>query len=257
MWAAPRRLVRMETGQETCDEAPQTNRLGELQRAVRYGDAAAAAQILGEAPGLADAPSSRGGSLLLEAFEREAQDVADLFVAARNDRGITELDIHEASAMGRAAIVQKRLTDDPLVFDEVGPAGFLPLHRAAYRGHVDAVSLLLQMGADPNARSKNGAVLTALHSAVAGAARFIGDAETASAFHTVTRHLMAAGADPSLEMEGAWTPLSAAERDGLPALLGVMQSAPPVTPPSPPSTAPLAPPEDAAPAMGAFIPRPE
>ncbi|MFT5733587.1 MAG: ankyrin repeat protein [Planctomycetota bacterium] len=214
----------METGEENQAELA----VGEIQRAVRHGDRGAVARLLSDQPQLASAPSVRGGSLLLEAFEREAQDIADLFVNARNDRGITELDLHEACAMGRAGIVQKRLTDDPLLFDEVGPAGFYPLHRAAYRGHADAVSLLLQMGADANVCSENGASLTPLHSVVAGAARFGSTPEAASGsdFDATCRRLMAAGADAHLRMEGDWTAISAAERDGLHGLLPVLRPLP-------------------------------
>ncbi|QDV06972.1 Ankyrin repeats (3 copies) [Planctomycetes bacterium Poly30] len=237
----------METEEETredlaAESAPTgPEPLAELQHAVRHGNTEAVSRILGGRPGLANAPSTRGGSLLLEAFEREADDIADLFVAARNDRGITELDIHEACAMGRAGIVQKRLTDDPLVFEEVGPTGFFPLHRAAYRGHVDAVSLLLQMGADPNARSQNGASLTPLHSAVAGAARFAVDETNGQSFRAVSERLIAAGADAELEMEGAWSAITAAERDNLHALLPVLR---PAVDPSAPSN------EDAATPLG-------
>lgn len=201
-----------------------------MQRAVRHGDVATATRLMADHPALANAPSKRGGSLLLEAFERESSDIVDLMLAARDDRGITELDIHEACALGRAGIVQKRLTDDPLAFEEVGPAGFFPLHRAAYRGHVDAVSLLLQMGADANARSENAASLTPLHSVVAGAARFANSGEEHPGFAAATERLLAAGADASLKMEGDWTPVSAAERDGLSSLVALLQPAPASTP---------------------------
>ena len=204
---------------------PAATATAELQRAVRYNDLEAAERLLAADPALAHAPSPRGGSLLLEAFEREAEGIAELMASARNDRGITELDIHEACAMGRAGIVQKRLTDDPLLFEEIGPAGFLPLHRAAYRGHVDAVSLLLQMGADPNAPSKNGAALTALHSVVAGATRFGGPGDANQPFLAVTERLMAAGGDAHQKMEGDWTPASAAERDGCNDLLPLLRPA--------------------------------
>ncbi len=205
----------------------------EMQRAVRHGDLANAKRLMADHPALANAPSARGGSLLLEAYEREASDIVELMLAARDDRGITELDIHEACAMGRAGIVQKRLTDDPLVFEEVGPAGFLPLHRAAYRGHADAVSLLLQMGADPNARSQNGGSLTPLHSVVAGAARFAAPGEETTNYAAVAERLLAAGADATLRMEGDWTPISAAERDGQSSLVALLH---PSASPSPDGT---------------------
>ena len=193
---------------ETDPQEPVTR----LQEAVRRGDTSACAALLGAEPDLCRAPSARGGSLLLEAFEREHTQIAELFLKARDDRGITELDVHEAASMGRAGIVQKRLTDDPLVFEEAGPAGFLPLHRAAFRGHTDAVTMLLEMGADPNARARNGAALTAVDSAAAGAVRF---GLQAGEFAEVARRLVAAGGDPSLEAEGNPSALTTAEAGGV------------------------------------------
>ncbi|MEM9801878.1 MAG: ankyrin repeat domain-containing protein [Planctomycetota bacterium] len=185
--------------------------LAELRRAVRHGDVPAAQVVLEAEPALARARGFDGGSLLLEAREREDAALVELFLTVRGRTGGEDLDVHEAAALGRPGALRRALTDDPLSAEEVGPAGFLPLHRAAFAGDPDGVMLLLETGADANARSENGARLTPLHSAVAGAAR---RADGAGAL-PVVEVLLAGGADRSATMSGEWTPTRAAERDGL------------------------------------------
>lgn len=186
--------------------------LAELRRAVRHGDEGTCVRLLSQSPSLSTSESERGGTLLLEAHERELPGVAGLLLDARAAAGDGRLDVHEAASMGRPAELRRILTEDPLSFEEVGPAGFFPLHRSAYRGNLDATILLLEMGADPRLASRNAAGLTPLHSAIAGAARF-GDDEP-HRYRAVVEHLLAGGADPDAVMEGGWTPRTAADRDG-------------------------------------------
>ncbi|MEM1449280.1 MAG: ankyrin repeat domain-containing protein [Planctomycetota bacterium] len=210
----------MEATGAVTDERSAEVHLGDLRRAVRRGDLEAVRAILDVDPKLAFAASAGGGSLLLEAHEREHAAVAELVRTTRERAGGEALDVHEAAALGRPGAVQRAVTDDPLSAEAPGPAGFLPLHRAAYAGDADCVLLLLQMGADPNAPSENGARLTPLHSVVAGAARAVAGASRAGEAELPTRRaairaLLAGGADPAIEMEGGWTPRSAADRNGL------------------------------------------
>ena len=224
-----------ESGAEADGTGPEA-RLEELRRAVRRCDVEAARAVLAASPELAAAPSRSGGSLALEAYEREAPELADLILRARDGGAMVGLDVHEAAAMGRPAALKHALTEDMLGFEEVGPAGFLPLHRAAYQGHADAARLLLEFGADPGQPAENAARPTPLHSAVAGMARALSrsspgappaegpaasggaptpDGRGLAARAAIVEMLVRSGADPDAEMEGGWTPRSAAERDGL------------------------------------------
>lgn len=192
--------------------------LDELRRAVRRGDVEVARTLLEVDPSLGRASSASGGSLLLEAVEREHDEVASLFLSTRERTGGEDLDLHESCALGRPGAVRRAITDDPLAAETVGPAGFLPLHRAAFRGDADSVLLLLETGADAGAASENAARLTPLHSAVAGHGRARSDSDHAA----VIRALLAGGADPTAEMDGGWTPLAAATRDDALELIGAL-----------------------------------
>lgn len=196
---------------QSSDERSLEVHLDDLRRAVRSGDLEIVRVILSVDPQLARAASRHGGSLLLEAHEREHAAVTDAFVLIREQSGGLDLDLHEAAALARPADLRLALTRDTGAVMQPGPAGFHALHRAAFAGDEECVSLLLEAGADPAARSENGGRLGALHSAVAGAAR-TGDSD---GHRAVIQALIAAGADPEFEMEGGWTARSAAARDGL------------------------------------------
>ncbi len=176
---------------------------------MRAGDLEACRTLLGEDPSLVRTTSTGGGSLALEAHEREQSEIADLLFSARGD-GL-DMDVHEAASLGRPNGVRNALTADPLSMDEVGPAGFFPVHRAAYGGHVDALVFLLEAGADPCVAAENASAPTPLHSAIAGMANTGTDRRGLE----VLRLLLASGADPCATMAGGWTPGSAAERAGL------------------------------------------
>lgn len=176
---------------------------------MRAGDLEACRTLLGDDPSLVRTTSTGGGSLALEAHEREQSEIADLLFSARGD-GL-DMDVHEAASLGRPNGVRNALTADPLSMDEVGPAGFFPVHRAAYGGHVDALVFLLEAGADPCVAAENASAPTPLHSAIAGMANTGTDRRGLE----VLRLLLASGADPCATMAGGWTPGSAAERAGL------------------------------------------
>lgn len=192
-----------------------------LQRAVRAGDGELVRKLVQDAPELARTRSRRGSSLALEAYEREFDELAEWLLEERQRvEGAYVLDVHEAASMGKPDALRRALTQDPLAFEESGPAGFKPLHRSAYRAHTGAARLLLEAGAEPNERSSNGARMTPLHSAVAGWTRFEDDERFAEAL----RLLVSAGADPTIAMEGGQTARSYAERNGLEGAVALFDS---------------------------------
>lgn len=163
-----------------------------LRRAVRQGDLFTARALVAADSTLARTSSERGGSLVLEAYERGAPELAELLLEARDGGALVGMDVHEAAALGRPRALEHALTEDMTAFEDVGPGGFAPLHRAAYQGHAEAAALLLQMGADAVAPADNRARTSPLESAVAGAGRL----GATDGHREIVRLLVAAGADP-------------------------------------------------------------
>jgi uncharacterized protein len=113
-----------------------------------------------------------------------------------------ELDIHEASSLGRVERVRELLEADPTSATARSPDGFTPLHYAAFFGTAEAAALLLERGADPAAVAGNEMRVQPLHSAAA-----VDATETA-------RLLLGAGADPNARQQGGFRPIDAAVQNG-------------------------------------------
>src|SRR5262245_5572017 len=114
-------------------------------------------------------------------FRHVHQDVAD-FLLTRGARPT----IFSAIALGRADLIQRLLADDPeLVSSRMSRFEHrrTPLHYAVLKGHADIVALLLELGADANARDDEGN--TPLNHA------------SASTDRSIVELLVAAGADPA------------------------------------------------------------
>ncbi len=112
-----------------------------------------------------------------------------------------ELDIFEASALGRTDRVADLLGNDPELARAWSPDGFTPLHLAAFFSRPETARLLLERGAEVDAVARNEMRVTPLHSAAA--ARNI---ETA-------RDLLERGADPNARQQGGFAPIHAAAQN--------------------------------------------
>ena len=79
-------------------------------------------------------------------------------------------EIVDAATIGDEMRLREMLDDDPTLANVYSPDGWMPLHLAAHFDHVNAARWLLDAGADAHARSRNDLANQPLHAAAAGQA---------------------------------------------------------------------------------------
>jgi ankyrin repeat protein len=174
-----------------------TEELVEFIDACKTGDEAKVRAMLEHDPALAGMRAPSGETPVVAALYRGHMTIVDELL----DAGVA-LDLFEAAALGQQETVKASLAKDPAGLGQLSYDGWTPLHLAAFFGHLPVVGLLLERGADINARSGNGLHNTALHAAVAG-----GRVESALA-------LIEAGAEVNVADSGGHTPLHIAAEGG-------------------------------------------
>jgi uncharacterized protein len=132
-------------------------------------------------------------SPLLQALYERRTDEARAIAASRSD-----LDVFEAAAIGSVERLRELLEGDASLAAAWSEDGFTPLHFAAFFGHPDAAKLLVERGADLEARSTNEQF--ALDAAPLHSASAAGQLE-------VCRVLLDAGADVNAVQHGGYTAL--------------------------------------------------
>jgi ankyrin repeat protein len=138
----------------------------DLFRAIDAGDTAAVSAAIARDPELASARDDDGVSATLHALYHGQAAIAEAIADA-----LPALDVFEAAAFGRAERVREHLAADPALALRRSADGFTALHYPAFFGLGDAAGAarsLLESGADVNARSDNPLSVLPLHSAVAG-----------------------------------------------------------------------------------------
>lgn len=100
---------------------------------------------------------------IYEAFRAGDREGAKAHVAAE-----PALAIFAAAIFGDAVEIESLLAGSRSLVNAVSPDGWLPLHLAAHFGHADAVLALLNKGAKVDASSTNAMHNMALHAAAAG-----------------------------------------------------------------------------------------
>jgi uncharacterized protein len=129
---------------------------------VQRGDAAGASAELARDPGLVRARTQQGVSVICLAVYRQLGTLAAALAAQRDD-----LDLFEAACLGDRARCAQLLAANPDALQAVSPDGFSALGYSAFFGHVELLRDLLARGADVHAASKNGMRVQPLHSAAA------------------------------------------------------------------------------------------
>jgi ankyrin repeat protein len=213
----------------------------EFLDAVTGGDVNRVHQLLDQAPGLVSARSESGVSAVLLAVYYGKPDVARTLVS----RG-ARLDVFDASALGDLERVQSLVEADPGLANAYAPDGFQPLGLASFFGHKRVVKFLLAQGAEVNSPSRNAQRVMPLHSAVAnrhldiarllvehGADVNARQAQDFTPLHAAADNgqldmvalLLAHGADPAARMALGKTPADFARERGHTAVAEALEAA--------------------------------
>lgn len=140
---------------------------------------------------------------VLQAVYRGEREEAERLAAGR------ELDVFEASALGRTERVRELLDADPSLVNAYGDDGFHPVGLASFFGHVETARLLYERGADANQLARNERIQTAaIHAAAATEVR--GEDVRYELVKLALEH----GADPDLEQGGGFRAIDAARQNG-------------------------------------------
>lgn len=136
----------------------------EFLDAVRAGNAERAGSLLEAERSLASARDANGVSALLWAVYSGRRELADRILSLRAEAP----DIFEAAALGDAARVRALLGSNRELLRSYSADGWTPLHLAAFFGNAEAARVLIEAGAPLEAKSRNGLANTALNAAAAG-----------------------------------------------------------------------------------------
>ncbi len=173
----------------------------EFLEAVKRGDGAKVTSLLKTDPPLIESRDENGVSSLMSAIYHGRQEMVNLLIQVK-----PELDLFEATALGKRERVQELLQKDPTRINTFSSDGFSPLGLAAFFGHPKVAAYLIKKGADVNAASKNPMRVCPLHSALAQ--------HRPEVSLVLTEMLVAHGADVNVRQAAGWTPLHQAAMHG-------------------------------------------
>jgi ankyrin repeat protein len=134
-----------------------------LFQSIMDGNQAAVAELINVDSRLLNTRTPSGVPAVLFALYYGQPLIVRLFL----ERGAA-VDIFTAAAVGMIGPLKELIAQQPGIVDAIAPDGFSPLGLAAFFGQKEAVELLLGSGAQVNVASHNPQHVMPLHSAVAG-----------------------------------------------------------------------------------------
>jgi ankyrin repeat protein len=118
--------------------------------AIRAGNREAVKALLDADPSLLATKNAAGDSLLLASIYSGQKPIADDLLS----RGVS-VNFFEAAALGSGDRVAALLESNPALLGDYSHDGFTALHLAVFFGHRDLVKHLLDLGADPRLAARN------------------------------------------------------------------------------------------------------
>jgi ankyrin repeat protein len=168
---------------------------------VKRGDVNAVRTAVAEDPALLDATNETGQNAFLLAKYYGQHATADYLLSLN-----PSLDVFTSAVAGKQEKVLSDIEHDPSLLSAHSGDGWTVLHLAAFFGHPELTAVLIEKGAQVDARSTNAMQNTPLHAAVAGrhldAVRVLLDNKP--------RHKAYVNA----RQHGGWTPLHGAAQNG-------------------------------------------
>src|SRR3989449_6765119 len=169
----------------------------EFLEAIQKGNHSKVNQLLETNPALANSKAKDGTSVILLALYRGQKNIAEAISTKK-----TELDIFEASTLGRLDRAKSLIERNPPLVSAYSPDGFALVALTAYLGQKETTEYLIGKGADVNAVARNTTGFTALTGAVANN-------------HTeIAKLLVKRGAQVNYRYEGGFSPLMGASENG-------------------------------------------
>jgi ankyrin repeat protein len=133
----------------------------DLFAAIKANDRAAVDAIIAKSPEAAGGTMANGVTPLMQAAYLERQDIVDVLRRAKSD-----LNFFEVCIVGDVGALRAYLARGQDV-DALSPDGFTPLGLAVFFRQVDAARLLIDAGANVNAKARNSIGTAPIHAAVA------------------------------------------------------------------------------------------
>jgi uncharacterized protein len=165
--------------------------------AIRAGDRDQVSALLSADATLLGAKDEKGLGAYTAAKYSGRNDIAALLL----ERGV-ELDVFAACMAGARERVAELVGREPELIQSYSHDGWTPLHLTCFFAQPALAETLIALGADVNARSRNGMRNTPLHAAAAGRNQ------------DAVRVLLENGAQVNARQEGGWTALHAASQNG-------------------------------------------